>query len=208
MADVPVRVFIVADNSLVRAGLANVLTGQVDIVGQSANEAHLLSTLEIYRPDVVLWDLAWTEVGETDQLADVVESQLPVLAILNDTNQAPLLWQMGVQGLLWQETDPLKIETALNAVALGLMVIDQTLAPLMQTTTPNAAEILPEALTPRELEVLQLIAEGLSNKAIAYALNISDHTVKFHVTAIMTKLSAQSRTEAVVRATRLGLIHL
>src|SRR5690606_28824398 len=139
----------------------------------------------------------WTEVSETDQLADVVESQLPVLAILNDTNQAPLLWQMGVQGLLWQETDPLKIETALNAVALGLMVIDQTLAPLMQTTTPNAAEILPEALTPRELEVLQLIAEGLSNKAIAYALNISDHTVKFHVTAIMTKLSAQSRTEAV-----------
>ncbi|MBI1880571.1 MAG: response regulator transcription factor, partial [Chloroflexi bacterium] len=63
-------------------------------------------------------------------------------------------------------------------------------------------------LTPRELEVLQLLAEGLPNKAIARRLDISDHTVKFHVNAILSKLSAQSRTDAVVRATRLGLILL
>ena len=63
-------------------------------------------------------------------------------------------------------------------------------------------------MTPRELEVLQLLAEGLANKAIALQLDISEHTVKYHVNAIMSKLNAQSRTEAVVRAARLGLIAL
>jgi DNA-binding NarL/FixJ family response regulator len=63
-----------------------------------------------------------------------------------------------------------------------------------------------EELTPRELEVLQLLVRGLSNKAIGFQLDISEHTVKFHVNAIMTKLSAQSRTEAAVRATQMGLV--
>ncbi|MGH2536960.1 MAG: response regulator transcription factor, partial [Candidatus Promineifilaceae bacterium] len=65
-----------------------------------------------------------------------------------------------------------------------------------------------EPLTPRELEVLGLLAEGLTNKAIALRLGISEHTVKFHLNAILSKLGAQSRTAAVVRATRLGLIPL
>ncbi len=65
-----------------------------------------------------------------------------------------------------------------------------------------------ETLTRRELEVLRLLAEGLPNKAVAYRLDISEHTVKFHVNSILTKLSAQSRTEAVTTATRLGLILL
>jgi DNA-binding NarL/FixJ family response regulator len=65
-----------------------------------------------------------------------------------------------------------------------------------------------EALTPREQEVIQLLAEGLPNKTIADRLHISEHTVKFHVNAILSKLGAQSRTEAVVRATRLGLLLL
>ena len=65
-----------------------------------------------------------------------------------------------------------------------------------------------QELTPRELEVLQLLAEGLANKAIALQLDISEHTVKFHVNAILAKLGVQSRTQAVVRATRLGLIIL
>ena len=67
---------------------------------------------------------------------------------------------------------------------------------------------LKEDLTPREMDVLKRLAEGLSNRAIAQELNISEHTVKFHVTSIMGKLEAQSRTDAVVRATRLGLIFL
>ena len=78
----------------------------------------------------------------------------------------------------------------------------------MQPASELAADTLFDDLTPREKEVLQLVAEGLTNKAIAQQLAISEHTVKFHVNAIMGKMNAQSRTEAVVRATRLGLISL
>ena len=80
---------------------------------------------------------------------------------------------------------------------------------LLLSTQPETADERPvEDLTPRELEVVQLLAEGLPNKAIAKRLGVSDHTIKFHVNAILGKLGAQSRTEAVVRATRLGLIVL
>ena len=82
---------------------------------------------------------------------------------------------------------------------------------LLQPPGPSPARDpadLVEELTPRETEVLQLLADGLTNKAIAQRLGISDHTVKFHVNAVLGKLGAQSRTEAVVRASRLGLLQL
>ncbi len=88
------------------------------------------------------------------------------------------------------------------------MVLDPTLAPAILPARDWEDEPLVEALTPREEEVLHLLADGLSNKAIALQLGISDHTVKFHVNAILGKLGAQSRTEAVVRATRMGLLVL
>jgi len=94
------------------------------------------------------------------------------------------------------------------AAAHGLVVLDPSLVnPVLEARDPSSASLV-EELTPRELEVLGLLAEGLPNKAIARRLGISDHTVKFHVNAVLGKLGAQSRTEAVVRATRLGLILL
>ncbi len=92
----------------------------------------------------------------------------------------------------------------------SLVVLDGSFAgDLLLSAQPEASGDRPvEDLTPRELEVLQLLAEGLANKAIAQRLGVSDHTIKFHVNAILGKLGAQSRTEAVVRATRLGLIVL
>jgi DNA-binding NarL/FixJ family response regulator len=94
------------------------------------------------------------------------------------------------------------------AAAQGLVVIDpQTAVSLLPSAEHSLAQPLGE-LTPREVEVLQLLSEGLPNKAIASQLGISEHTVKFHVNAIMGKLGAQSRTDAVIRATRSGLIIL
>ena len=113
-------------------------------------------------------------------------------------------------GLLLRDIEPEALLATVQAVARGLVVLDPELAAelLPEADEPGAVAPPAEALTPRELEVLQLLAEGLANKAIARRLDISDHTVKFHVNAIMGKLNAQSRTEAVVRATRLGLIIL
>jgi len=89
-----------------------------------------------------------------------------------------------------------------------LAVFEPTLATTMFHASTTGMEAPAEALTGREMEVLQLLAEGLPNKIIANKLSITDHTVKFHVNAIMSKLGVQSRTEAVVRATKLGLIIL
>ncbi|MEI2609756.1 MAG: response regulator transcription factor [Candidatus Promineifilaceae bacterium] len=96
----------------------------------------------------------------------------------------------------------------IDAAAAHLILIDPTLASPLLPHPGNDDTLLIENLTSREQQVLQLLAEGLPNKNIARQLAISEHTVKFHVNAIMTKLGAQSRTEAVVRATRAGLIML
>jgi DNA-binding NarL/FixJ family response regulator len=101
-----------------------------------------------------------------------------------------------------------KLVAAAQAVANGLVVVEPKLTVSLLPATESDDFIPDEQLTPREMEVLQRLAEGLTNKAIAQELGISEHTVKFHVNAIMGKLQAQSRTEAVVRATRLGLILL
>ena len=96
-------------------------------------------------------------------------------------------------------------------MADGLIAADERfLASLLPSPSSEGSDelTLKEDLTPREMDVLVRLAEGLSNQAIAQELSISEHTVKFHVTSIMGKLDAQSRTDAVVRATRLGLIFL
>ncbi len=111
-------------------------------------------------------------------------------------------------GLLLRETSPEMIAAALWSVVTGLVTLDPTLAATLIVPEAVAEEPLLEALTPREMEVLQLLAEGLPNKQIAQLLAISPNTVKFHINSILTKLNAQSRTEAVVRATRSGLIIL
>src|SRR5690606_22338457 len=110
-------------------------------------------------------------------------------------------------GLLLNENDPNLLHTALQTIMAGLLVIDPTLSSYLASPTINN-ELVVQDLTSRENEVLQLLAQGLTNKGIAHQLGITDHTVKFHVNAIMSKLGAQSRTEAVIRGTRAGLIIL
>ena len=205
------RVLIVADDPLVRAGLATLLDGQAGcaVVGQVAGEVTLLDEWAVFNPDVVAWDLGWEPAdGPAAGLADLEEAAPPVVALLPDETYAPDAWAAGVRGLLLRDAEPERLVAALVAVARGLVALDPTLAAelLPAGSLPPASPA--DDLTPRELEVLQLLAEGLSNKAIALRLGISQHTVKFHVNAILGKLGAQSRTDAVVRATRLGLIIL
>jgi two-component system nitrate/nitrite response regulator NarL len=114
-----------------------------------------------------------------------------------------VLWDVGLR-----DVAPAPLLAALRAVARGLTVFEPALAALRATPRGATAPSAPEGLTPREREVLGLLAEGLSNKAIADRLDISEHTAKFHVNAVLTKLGVQRRTEAVVRAARLGLVTL
>jgi two-component system nitrate/nitrite response regulator NarL len=213
------RVLIVADDPLVRAGLAALLADRPGcaVVGQVAEDGDLESALEAYHPDAIVWDLGWdggpaSPAGDPlsglEHLAELTGADLPLVVLLADEGRAVPAYLAGARGLLPRDTSGERLAAALMAAAEGLVVLDPPLAdPLFGAREQSAAPLV-EELTPREMEVLQLLAEGLANKAIAQRLDISEHTVKFHVNALMGKLGAQSRTEAVVRATRLGLILL
>jgi two-component system, NarL family, nitrate/nitrite response regulator NarL len=211
------RVLIIADDPLARAGLATLLTQQpgCSVAGQMAGHADVLAGLHLYQPDVVVWDLGWEPAPGPahaptgmECLAAVRDTGQPVVALLSDERYTALVWAAGVRGLFLRDVDVVTLALALPAVARGLVVCDATLVSgLLSARQPPLLDPL-DVLTPREQEVLQLLAEGLPNKTIADRLHISEHTVKFHVNAILSKLGAQSRTEAVVRATRLGVLLL
>lgn len=212
------RVLVVADDPLTRAGLAALLSGPLGctVVGQVTGDADLRTEVAVARPDVILWDLGWDPLSPAtgsasslERLADqVAEIDVPVVALVAEEAYTRAVWTAGARGLLPRDVDAEELAAALVAVVRGLVVLTPALAGALMPADHLPETRLVEALTPREREVLQLLAEGLPNKAIARRLGISEHTVKFHVNAILGKLGAQSRTEAVVRATRLGLIFL
>jgi len=218
------RVLIVADDPLARAGLATLLAGFEGwtVAGGVAAGAHLAEDLDLFRADVLLWDAGW-DLDETAQaalLARVDELQMggvPLLLLLPeaDGDPAAALWEGGVRCLLPRDSDPGRLDAALRACAAGLAVLDPALLPAPDrfpfedaNAGPDSPKEPLEPLTPRELDVLRQLAEGRTNREIALTLGISVHTVKFHVNALLAKLNAASRTEAVVRASRLGLIYL
>lgn len=205
-----IRVLIVGESPLARAGLASMLGSQSGLVvaGQSAPDADLESAFTAYEPDVLVWDFGWDVAAGLDILADVHDVAPPVLALVNAPDVVSDALAQGATAVLPQDTGGDVLAAALAAAAYGLVVLTPDMLPAT-ALAPSVDMAAPaDALTPRELEVLVLVAEGLANKAIASRLGISDHTVKFHINAVMGKLGAQSRTDAVVRATRLGLITL
>ena len=208
----PLEIVIVGGDPLARAGLVTLLeeapglmvVGRVDAAG-----GNLPAELALYRPDVVVWDLGW---DAEEVVVDFEAAGAPVVVLLPDEALAPDALHAGARGLLLRDGAGRRLEAALAAVDAGLLVVDPAFGGELSGVSVllrSDADLDPaEPLTAREQEVLDLLAEGLSNRAIALELSISQHTVKFHVNSIMTKLDAQSRTEAVVRATRMGLILL
>ena len=204
------RVLIVAGDSLARAGLASMLADQVGylVVGQVVEEEDLNGALEVFGPDILIWDLGWDPTAQLERLADLREASPPVVALLPDETHASQARAAGATGLLMRDADATDLLAATRAVSRGMVVLHPDMA---ATAVPDISRIPAppvEPLTPREFEVLRLLAEGLPNKGIAHLLDISEHTVKFHVNSILAKLGTQSRTEAVIHATRLGLIIL
>lgn len=204
------RILLIAPDPLARAALAGAL-GEFDgppalrVVGRVDGSADWDDWLALYRPEIVLCDLGWQA---TLALPDVRELGLPVVALVADEDGAQIAWQAGAQGILARAADGEALAAALVAVARGLLTFDRSVLPEPLLSAAAGGAALPEPLTAREQAVLALLADGLTNRAIALELKISEHTVKFHVNAVLSKLGAQSRTEAAVRATRLGLLSL
>jgi DNA-binding NarL/FixJ family response regulator len=170
-------------------------------------ETALPSALAANRPDVIIWDLGWEGDPDIDAIRVLAEAGIATVALAADSSHAVDARRAGAVGALPRTASQEAVYAAVLAAAAGLGVRDPSFEPDESPPRPGRLEG-GESLTPREAEVLQLMAEGLPNKTIALRLGIRETTVKFHVNSILAKLGAQSRTEAVTRAARLGLILL
>jgi DNA-binding NarL/FixJ family response regulator len=140
-----------------------------------------------------------------DWLLELLDDVTPILLLSPepDPTISSRIRQARVGGLLQSNASSEQIVQSIKLIASGLMILDNALMPQVVED-----EAFVEPLTPRESEVLRLLADGLGNKDIATTLNISEHTIKFHIHSILGKLGATSRTEAVTRGLRSGLIEL
>jgi two-component system, NarL family, nitrate/nitrite response regulator NarL len=189
----------------VRSGLVSLLGSEPNFICLSEARALAEAQRAEAGADVILWD-----VGPRAATLDrsLVAERIPTLALARDEEAALDLLRAGALGVLLRSLDAERLLAALRAVKSGVAVFEPGLlrALIASRAAPGEADGL--VLTPRETEVLGLVAEGLSNKLIADRLKISEHTAKFHVNALLTKLSAETRTEAVVLAARRGLLML
>lgn len=206
------RLLVAADDLLARAGLAALLTeGGCHVLARVSCE-QLADALERLSPDMLVVDLGWGAQGTISRLHEL-DGDLPLLLLAHDDDEALAAALLAARqfpcfALLPRTSDADSIMAAVDALLAGLIVLTPDFTRLLAATVPSALVSAPNPLTAREREVLSLLAAGLTNRAIAQQLGITPHTVKYHVNAIMSKLDAQSRTEAVVRATQRGLIAL
>jgi NarL family two-component system response regulator YdfI len=211
-----IRVFIVAASPLARGGLENLLaTRGVSVVGRSAALGSPFEQIVDAEPDVVLVDASG---DHSEALLDaLVSSSLATETIVMLLSDHPRPgWtaealRAGVRAILPPDVSPDQLTAALEAAMAGLVVVHPSeIAVALPAASAAFAPLaeLAEPLTPREREVLEMLASGLVNKEIAAKLSISEHTVKFHVASILGKLGAATRTEAVSLGFRRGLVLL
>lgn len=205
------KLLVVAEGVLIRAGLSALLTdvADADITGQVAPTDVLADDIDLYEPAAVVFDLGF---DPQRWLSAVSMLTVPAVLLLPDPASAYTISAAVPIGLpvalLLREGDPHRLPHVLNALDAGLVTIDPECAEVLLPSGGVIEDVPQEKLTAREVEVLGLMAEGLTNKAIGSKLKISANTVKYHVNTILSKLGAQSRTEAVVRGSRLGLVML
>lgn len=190
---------------LLHAGLASLFQAE-----------KLVQLVEDERAEVSIWDLGADPTARLAALRG--HTGTPVLAVVSDPAHVTLAMEAGARGVVLRDQLQGGLYPALAALRSGLTVLDASLAAQLvpakvEATAALTKEPVREArsrgeLTARERQVVQLLAEGLSNKLIADRLGISDHTAKFHVNGVMMKLGASTRTEAVVEAVRRGVVHL
>ena len=211
------RVVVVDDQALVRAGLRMILRAEPDleVVGEAGNGQEALEVVAATAPDVVLMDVRMPEMDGIEATRRLAAGPGAARVLMLTTFDLDALvydaLQAGASGFLLKEAPPEQLVAGVRTVAAG----EQLLAPTVTrrlierftSQAPPAAAAAGDELTPRELEVLQLIARAMTNAEIAAQLFVSETTVKTHVARILMKLGLRDRVQAVVYAYERGLVH-
>ena len=211
----PLRVILIDDHSLFRAGLEELLARKdIKVVASVGDGNEGIKQVEALKPDIVLLDIRMPKPNGLEVLK-ILKSKNPDTAVImvttsrEDADVAEAM-KLGAQGYLLKDMEPDELITSLNSIRNGDIVVAPTLAGVLARVVqgkddPSGTNDVLSTLTPREKEIIYHLAKGGSNKAIARVLNISDGTVKLHVKSILRKLNIHSRVEAAVIAVEYGL---
>ena len=208
-----IRVMIVDDHAIVRRGIRALLSefGDLDVVAEAADGQEAVLRAGETQPDVIVMDLVMPGMDGIEATRQITSQQpgsriLVLTSFAADNKVFPAI-KAGAQGYLLKDSSPEDLVRAIRQVYRGEPALHPTIARklLQEVAQPANLKPTPEALTAREMEVLRLIAQGLSNQEIADALTVSEPTVRTHVGRILGKLHLASRTQAALYAVREGL---
>jgi DNA-binding NarL/FixJ family response regulator len=216
MTDAPIRVVVADDQTLVREGLVTLLrlSPGIDVVGSAGDGEAAVELARRERADIVLMDLRMPRVDGVEATRRIVATlpgtRVIVLTTYADDQSVFAALQAGARGYLTKDADAAEIQRAIQTVHAGEALLDPSvqrrlLEGFAAPAAPPAATSYPDGLTQREVDVLRLIASGLSNQEIASRLFISEATVKTHINNIFSKAELRDRGQAVAYAFRKGL---
>jgi DNA-binding NarL/FixJ family response regulator len=206
-----IRILLVDDHPVVREGLSGMLAGQADfeVVGQGTDGSQAVALNTELRPDVVLMDLRMPGVDGVSAIREIKvrlpETNILVLTTYDSDADIVRAVEAGATGYLLKDTPREELFRAVRAAARGESVLAPAVAARLMTRMRAPAE---ESLTAREIEVLELVSKGSSNKQVARSLHISTATVKTHLIHIFDKLGVKDRTSAVTAALEKGILSL
>ena len=212
-----IRVIVADDHHLVRQGICRLLEGMddIEVIGEVATGREAVELVEREEPEIVIMDIAMPRMDggqATEQILSLdVPTQVVILSMHSDPILAQQLLRQGAKGYLLKDSLAEELPLAIRAAFQGKTYLSpaissSVLTELMDTQTEEAPDDLAELLTPREREVLQLVAEGFTNKAVAAELTISVKTVEKHRANVMSKLDASDLPTLIRKAMRHGLI--
>lgn len=211
-----VKVMIADDHIMIREGIRQLLEfdGKIEVIAEANDGEECLSILEEKLPDVLLLDINMPNKNGIEVLEEIKSKKLPIkvliLTVHNEVDYLMKAVDIGVDGYLLKNSGSVELIKAIEAVLDGESYIQPDLIPMLNSKliTRNINNEKVEALTKRELEVLRLVAVGMFNKEIGEAMNISERTVKNHISSIFKKIDVADRTQAAVFAIKNNLVEI
>lgn len=202
-----IRIVLIDDHPVLRDGLKTILNSidEFEVIGEGENGKEAIEIYFKLMPDVVLMDLSMPEIGGVEAMEEILKkdpnAKVIILTMYEGEEDLFGAFLKGAYAYIPKKEKTEEIIKAIKSVYFGTKIIPYNIRERLRRSPKSI-------LTEREMEVLKLISEGLSNKEIAYKLNIKLRTVKAHISSIMGKLNVSKRTEIIKKATEIGIIHL